>query len=180
VSVNGNNPTRAGNADELYAPHGSYPCSGEDAWIAIAVDIQWQALCRVLGCEALAFDPLFATPEARRENAARLDLELGERTAGWPTTKLEAELQSSGIAAHAVLDSAGLVADPQLGSRGHFVSRGEGGAIIESTRTQLSRTPAEIRDGIATTGRDTHEVLSQVLGYDDDRISELVIAGVLE
>jgi hypothetical protein len=29
-------------------------------------------------------------------------------------------------------------------------------------------------------GRDTHEVLSQVLGYDDDRISELVIAGVLE
>ena len=91
-----------------------------------------------------------------------------------------AELQRNGIPAHRVLDSEGLVTDSQLCARGHFVERGDGGAIIESTRTKLSRTPAQIRDGLALLGRDSHEVLSDILGYDDDRITELVIAGVLE
>ena len=182
ASVNGNNPTRTGNADLLYAPHGSYRCIGEDAWIAIAVegDTQWHALCRVLDCEALAGDPRFATPEARREHAESLDAELGEHTSVWDGKKLEAELQFAGVPAHEILASPGLVADPQLGFREHFVKRGDRGAIIGSTRTKLSRTPAQIREGLADMGRDTHQVLSLVLGYDDDHISELVIAGVLE
>jgi crotonobetainyl-CoA:carnitine CoA-transferase CaiB-like acyl-CoA transferase len=182
ASVNGNDPTRAGNGDLLYAPHGSYRCTGEDEWIAIAVegDTQWHALCRTLDCESLAGDSRFATPDARRDNAESLDIQLNEHTSLWDAKKLEAELQFAGIPAHEILASPGLVADPQLGFREHFVARGDSGAVIESTRTKLSRTPAQIRDGLADMGRDTHEVLSQVLGYDDGRISELVIAGVLE
>jgi hypothetical protein len=29
-------------------------------------------------------------------------------------------------------------------------------------------------------GRDNHHVLTEVLGYDDDRVTELVIAGALD
>jgi benzylsuccinate CoA-transferase BbsF subunit len=181
-SVNGNAPTRSGNRDLLYAPHGSYPCAGEDVWIALAVegDSQWRALCRSLDCEALAGDSRFATSEDRHLNAADLDRELGLQTKRWEAQKLEAELQSHGIPAHRVLDSHGLVADLQLVARGHFVERGDNGSIIESTRTKLSGTPAEIRDGLPLLGRDSHDVLSEILGYDGDRIADLVIAGVLE
>ena len=46
-AANGREPTRIGNADPAMAPHGCYPCAGEDRWIVIAVsdDAQWQALC---------------------------------------------------------------------------------------------------------------------------------------
>lgn len=181
-SVNGCNPTRAGNRDLLYAPHGSYPCAGEDVWIAIAVadDVQWRALCRVLDCETLLAEPRFVTLELRRENADLLDRELNRRTVLWGVENLEGALQENRIPAHGVLDSPGLVADPQLNARGHFVECGAGGAIVESSRTKLSRTPARIRDGLASLGRDNHAVLSGILGYDDDRIGELVLAGVLE
>ena len=35
--MNGRIRPRMGNRDEIMAPHGAYPCKGEDKWIAIAV-----------------------------------------------------------------------------------------------------------------------------------------------
>ena len=44
-------PPRWGNRDEIMAPHGCYPCRGDDEWIAIAVrdEADWAALRRVMG-----------------------------------------------------------------------------------------------------------------------------------
>ena len=41
------------------APHGVYPCEGDDQWVAIAVhdDACWQRLCRAMGREALGEEP---------------------------------------------------------------------------------------------------------------------------
>jgi crotonobetainyl-CoA:carnitine CoA-transferase CaiB-like acyl-CoA transferase len=171
-----------GNHDLYFAPHGGYPCDGEDVWIAIAAgdESEWRALCGVLDCDSLLDDARFRSRALRIDNAAELDVEIGTRTAAWNVTRLETALQEALVPAHAILDSHGLIVDPQLVAREHFVPRGDGGAIIESTRTKLSRTPAQIREGLALYGRDTHDVLSNVLGYEDDRITELVIAGVLE
>ena len=49
-AANGREPERIGNGDAVMAPHGCYPCLGEDRWIVIAVtsDEEWQGLCRVL------------------------------------------------------------------------------------------------------------------------------------
>ena len=48
-TVNGNHPTRLGNADPWIAPHGVYRCAGDDAWVAIAceTDEQRRALADV-------------------------------------------------------------------------------------------------------------------------------------
>ncbi|MDP6403474.1 MAG: CoA transferase, partial [SAR202 cluster bacterium] len=45
-TVNGRIEERTGNQDPAMAPHGFYPCRGDDSWIAIAVasDDQWRAL----------------------------------------------------------------------------------------------------------------------------------------
>ena len=37
LTVNGRLQQRQGNRHALFAPHGVYPCRGDDAWIAIAV-----------------------------------------------------------------------------------------------------------------------------------------------
>ncbi len=69
---NGRERMRCGNDHPQWAPHDTYRCQGEDAWVAIAVenDEQWQALCAVIGRDDLAADERFlrvspsATPTA--------------------------------------------------------------------------------------------------------------------
>ena len=91
-------------------------------------------------------------------------------------------LQDAGIACHRVQNSAAACSDPQLQARGHFVrlvSR-EAYTIVEGTRSKLSRTPARVRHGVPTLGRDNQEILEELLGYDQGEITELAGAGVLE
>jgi benzylsuccinate CoA-transferase BbsF subunit len=184
LCVNGHVPTRNGNRDDVFAPHGVYPTAGDDSWIAIAVerDAGWRALCECLGQPGLADDARFASAPSRVEHAHALDEIVAAFTAERVGAELEAELQARGVAAHRVLDSPGLVADPQLRARGHFVELESDGVhtTVEATRSQLSRTPASVAGGPPTLGRDNHTVLEELLGYDGERIVELVIAGVLD
>ena len=184
VLVNDADPTRRGNRDDVLAPHGCYPVAGDDRWIAIAVesDRGFRELCRVLGRDALADDARFATANDRQRNARALDAALAELTREHEGAKLEARLQESGIAGHTVQDSAAACADPQLRARGHFVriESADDYTIVEDTRSRLSRTPARVRRGIPTLGRDNWEILTELLGYDDARVAELAAAGVLE
>ena len=184
VLVNDHVPTRNGNRDDLFAPHGCYPIAGDDAWIALAVedDEGWRALCAELDRADLADDARFATAASRVEHAEALDEIVTELVTGRDGGELEAALQARGIAAHVVLDSAGTLADPQLVARGHFVTLESDGqrTVVEDTRSRLSRTPAQVHGGPPTLGRDNQEVLAELLGYDEERITGLVIAGVLD
>jgi crotonobetainyl-CoA:carnitine CoA-transferase CaiB-like acyl-CoA transferase len=183
-SVNGELWSRAGNRDELYAPHGCYPVEGEDRWIAIAVDGEapWQALCDELGAPEWASDARFADAATRRENAAALDVSISERTQSRKGRDLEAALVARGVPAHRVLDSAGLCEDPQLLYRGHFLDREAGDlkTVIEAPRANLSRTPGQAGAQVPMFGSDNQWVLGDLLGYDDEKTTDLVIAGVLE
>jgi len=176
--------TRAGNADAACAPHGCYPVEGEDRWIAIAVDGDgpWEALCEVLDAPEWISDPRFADAAARRVNADALDAEVAERTRTRTGEDLEAALIAGGVPTHRVLDSPGLCEDAQLRFRGHFVERTSGDlrTVVEGPRSRLSRTPAHVGDAIPTFGADTQWVLSDLLGYEGERIAELAMAGVLE
>ena len=96
--------------------------------------------------------------------------------------ELEAALIARGVPAHRVHDSEALAVDPQLAYREHFVPiEGESGAtVVEASRSRLSRTPARVPTALPTFGLANFDVLSEVLGYDDERIAELVISGALE
>ena len=50
-SVNGRTFQRCGNDDPNMSPHGVYPSSGEDKWVAIAcADDRWPRLADIIGC----------------------------------------------------------------------------------------------------------------------------------
>lgn len=52
---------RIGNRSPRFAPHGIYPCSGSDRWVAISVDSaeSFAALCRVIGRPGLPAERRF-------------------------------------------------------------------------------------------------------------------------
>jgi benzylsuccinate CoA-transferase BbsF subunit len=51
--------------------------------------------------------------------------------------------------------------------------------IVEAPREVLSRTPGQVRRAGPSLGEHNDVVLREILGYDDDTITELVIAGAL-
>jgi len=183
--VNGRAQERAGNRDQNYAPHGVYPAAGVDRWIALAVtnEAQWRALCAALERLDLLQDERFATPATRLAHQDALD----EIIVAWTRSKdpfqMEAALQAHGVPASAVRTILELADDPQLLHRGHFVQLDHpkyGKTTVEGSRFRLSRTPARIEGSAATMGRDNQYVLETLLGYSEERITELVAAGVLE
>ncbi len=100
-----------------------------------------------------------------------------------PMADGERLLQAAGVPAHAVQNSRELCADPQLRHRGHFIEVAHPErptTTLEGTRFTLSRTPAQYEASAPTYGRDNEWVLRDLLGYDEDRITELVVAGALE
>jgi crotonobetainyl-CoA:carnitine CoA-transferase CaiB-like acyl-CoA transferase len=163
-TVNGAEPTRMGNDDAFLHPHGVFACTGDDAWVAIACedDGQRAALAAVVGSL----------------DGAAIEAWTADRT----PAEVELALQSVGVPVHGVQNSHACWTDPQLVHRHHYRTvehTVHGSCVIEGPRVVLSRTPGLVRRAGPAMGEHNDHVLREVLGYDDDRITELVIAGAL-
>ena len=107
-----------------WAPHGAYPCRGNDEWITIAVqtDGQWQALVAEIGSSDWARDARFETAAERKANEDDLDRLIAEFTKNEDRYDLMHRLQKRDIPAGVVQKADDrLTRDPQLKERGAFV-----------------------------------------------------------
>ena len=184
-TANGRIQGGVGNHDLNMAPHGIYPALGEDRWVALAVqtDQQWRTLCSVMNTEHLADDNRFATSEARLQHQDELE----DIVSAWTRTQdrfvMEDMLQARGVSAGAVRSLHEQATDPQLLHREHFIPLEHntlGTVTVEGPRFHLSRTPAEVNSAAPTWGRDNQYVLEKILGYSEERITELIVAEALE
>lgn len=185
--ANGENPRPTGNWHpwDAWAPHGIYPCDGDDEWVAIAArgDEEWRTLCSVIGRPGLADDHRFATHQARLEHRTELDAFISEWTRGRDPYAAMDACQRKGIVAGAVQEARRLTeTDPQLRSRAFFgtaVSErwGEYGVDRFPARFNGQRPPA--CDGVHELGADTFDVLSGILSLDDAAIADLMASGAL-
>jgi crotonobetainyl-CoA:carnitine CoA-transferase CaiB-like acyl-CoA transferase len=186
-AVNGSPWAPVGNAsqEEPAAPHGVYPCAGDDRWIAIAVagEEAWRGLARVVGDAGWTRDPRFASPAGRLAHAAEVDRHLAAWTRGQDAEDAMARLQAAGVAAGRVADAADLCTrDPQLAARGHFVDvpTPEGATVrLDGPAVLLSDTPAAVGGPGPLLGEHTDAVLAGVLGLSHDDIAALRAAGVV-
>jgi crotonobetainyl-CoA:carnitine CoA-transferase CaiB-like acyl-CoA transferase len=162
--VNGTDPTRMGNADPFLDPHGVHRCVGDDAWVAIACETEDQR--RALGAIVGALDEEAISAWTRRRTI----------------NDVERTLQAAGVPVHGVQNSAACWADPQLQHRSHYLTVAHPvheTCIVEGPRVALSRTPGVVRRAGPAMGEHNDDVLRGILGYDDDRVTDLVIAGAL-
>jgi len=162
--VNGAHPTRMGNQDRFLHPHGVYPCAGDDRWVAIVGETDEQRV-------ALA-----------AEIGGITDADIAAWTATRNVAEVEKALQARGVPVHGVQNSAECWADPQLHHRHHYLTVEHPvheTCVVEGPRVLLSRTPGVVRRTGPMLGEHTDLVLRQLLGYDDDRIADLAIAGAL-
>jgi len=186
-AVNGGVSAAVGNASEEgpAAPHGVYPCAGEDRWIAITVfgDEEWERFAAAVGRPAWTREARFETLAGRVQHAADLDRLVATWTRGQRAEDAMALLQRAGVAAGLVADAEDLCArDPQLAARGHFVdvATPEGRTVrIDGPPFLLSETPARVSGPGPLLGEHTDDVLSGVLGCPEAEIRELRAAGIV-
>lgn len=172
---------RYGNRVDFAAPHGVYPCQGEDRWCAITVftDEEWQAFCRALGEQRWIGDPRFATLTARKENEDELDELIAQWTKNHPAEEVEALMQAGGIAASAVESTKDLFEDPQIEHRGFFRQLKHSAIGFHTYRGpafRLSKAPDCQFPGPAL-GEHNEWVLKDLLGLSDEEIAEGLIDG---
>ena len=184
-AVNGRIAGRQGNRDSQAAPHGAYPCQGDDRWCAIAIstDAQWEAFCDVLGRPAWTRQPAFATPLQRLRHVADLD----QHVAAWTCTQeahaLMHRLQGVGVPAGVVARASDLHADPQLQERGFFFDLAHpelGVTRYDGPQFHLSATPAVFNRPAPLLGQHNTYVLQELLGLSAAEVARFVAAEVVK
>lgn len=174
-------PRPMGNGHPSWAPHGVYPCRGDDRWIVIAVrdDREWQRLCEMAGGPLLMLSSLSQDERwARREE---LDALIGQWTSSQERDDLWPRLVEVGIPAAPVYEGPSLYADRHLRARGFWVAvdhPSAGRRVYPGTpwRWDGRRMPQRPAPNL---GQHNALVLSRLLGLSPQEIERLEREGVI-
>jgi benzylsuccinate CoA-transferase BbsF subunit len=184
AEASGQNPKPIGNGSVSAAPHGCYPCKGEDRWCVIAADTeaQWSALAASLG-GGVEQDARFNTVEGRVQHREELDRRIAEWTRDQDAFAVVARLQRYGVPSGVVQNGEDLTNDPHLVQRGFIVSVENarlGRVILPGFPLHFTNARLTRRWEFPVLGRDTEAVLRDVVGYSDGTIAAYKNERVLE
>lgn len=163
-----------------------YEC-GDGKWIALAMlqaDRYWADMAGALGKPEMATDPRFANALERSQNAEACIVELDAAFASKPRAEwLQILRDAPGDFIVTVVNGVeDLPNDPQMLANDYIAEVEHptcGTTKNVGIPIGLSETPASIRSVAPQFGQHTEEILSEVLGYDWERIGALREDGVL-
>ncbi|HEX9635892.1 MAG TPA: CoA transferase [Acidobacteriota bacterium] len=175
-------PQRLGNRHPNIAPYETFATADDDLNLAIGNQKLWRDFCRLVGLEALADDPRFATNADRLANYEPLRAWLAPLFAARPCAEWIELLRGRGIPCGPVRDLAQVFGDPQVAARemvcpmehpraGHLRTTG--------VPVKLSATPGAVSQAPPELGQHNHEIYSGLLGLEAAELAELAGRGVI-
>ncbi|UCC60311.1 MAG: CoA transferase, partial [Dehalococcoidia bacterium] len=182
-------PDRTENRNPFAAPHGAYPCSGQDEWCVIAVfsDEEWQSFCNVIDNPAWTKRLEFQTLVDRLNNVVELDTLIAEWTVNHTRQEVMEKMQKAGVPVGIVAKGQDLAESdhlkhrefyrestfiaPEIGKSGMEWPQ-SGPAIMFSIPIKFSDTPC-LFGPMSRIGQDNNYVYGELLGMSEDEISSL-------
>lgn len=189
-TVNGRPMRRPGSPDSNHsrspamAPHGVYPASGDDNWVAIACrdDRDWKALTEMLDAD-WARGARWSSCAARVEGEAELDHRLGEWTKDFDRFVLAGELRAVGVPAAAVQRPAERIDhDPETARWGLWPTvkhSAMGNVRVDGIPVHFSEMDWVIERGAPCLGEHNDVVFGDLLGHSQEELEGFRAAGVL-
>ena len=182
--MNGRVRERAGNRDDIMAPHGVYRCKGENNWVSIAVSTEeeWEGLCQVIGRPDMADTPRFADMFARYQNQEELDMVISAWTIKQTDYEAMHILQGKGVPASVVFSNSQIIQDPHLKERGFCIEDNHpetGKKTMAGFSWHLNRTPSKPIRHAPLLGEHNREVFCGLLGMSEDEVDDLANGGVI-
>ena len=165
------------------APHGVFPCKGDDRWISIVVtsDEEWQKLLAALKHPEWLKVTEFATREQRLLHIDTLHALLGEWTVQFDDRELADLLQGFGVAAVPVLNVGDLLGDRHFQARKTYIEVSHPLGFKETiygAYVKTSRSEPDVRPG-PVIGQDNEKVFRNILGLSEERYNDLVARQVI-
>jgi crotonobetainyl-CoA:carnitine CoA-transferase CaiB-like acyl-CoA transferase len=163
--VEGEVPGQAGNDHPVVVPTGVVETADGALNLGVSGDGQWRAMCAVLGLEALAEDPRFATVPARTANREACWAALKPAFRTRSTADWIAALEAASVPAGPIHRMDEVFADPQVAHLGiaEPVTHPRLGDIrLVGQAVRLSRTPPAIRGPLPDAGADSEAVLAEI------------------
>ncbi len=164
------------------APHGIYPCAGDDDWIAISCrdDADWRALAGAIGED---WTSAYQAADTRWSQQDALDSALATWTRTHDKFALEQTLRALPIPAAAVQKPAERIErDETTGRFGLWPSvthTAMGEVRVDGQPVHFSQTDWQAVHGAPCLGEHNAAVLTRLLGYSADEVRQLAEEGVL-
>jgi crotonobetainyl-CoA:carnitine CoA-transferase CaiB-like acyl-CoA transferase len=190
-AANGRVWSRSGNRSPYKpaAPHGAYPCVGEDRWLAIAcfTEQEWGALTQVAGHPEWCTAGVFATLTSRLAHQDALDAALGEWTRTQDAYEAMMKLQGAGVPAGVCQTAQDRCdRDPQLAAL-EWLTEVTGTKIgrwpVAELPVKMTESPPYIGGpvdrGAPCYGEDNAYVYGELLGMSAREIAGLAEEGVI-
>ncbi len=174
---------RTGNRSVNNAPRNTYR-TRDDKWVAVSTSAQSIAerVMRLVGHAEVIDEPWFASGSERAAHADELDAYVG----GWIAERDQHEVITAFEAAEAavapIYDISDVFTDPQYSALDSITTVEDptlGPVRMQNVLYRLSETPGRIRWTGRPHGADTHQVLTELLGLNDDDIAGLAAGGVV-
>ena len=186
-AFNGQRAQRIGNRHTAMAPHGCYPCLGEDQWVTIAVrdNADWLAFCHAIGAPELAADPRLATASQRLMEQDELDSIVSGWTGERTSYQVMETLQGAGVPAGPVLTAGQALADPHFRHRGFFekvthpAETGLGEKEYIGRGWKFSGSQAGITGPAPLLGEANGYALREILGLTPERMDALADQSII-
>lgn len=166
------------------APHGIYPCRGEDEWVALAcqTETEWRRLCQVMDDPAWCREGRFVDLQSRRDNRESLDRLIAEWTRTVSAAEVASRCQAVGVPASPVLGLEAHSSHPYFQARGTLASVSHpvlGSLALYTSPIKLEATPGKIQRPAPCLGEDNQRIFRDLLGLAPDEIERLRADGLL-
>jgi formyl-CoA transferase/CoA:oxalate CoA-transferase len=175
--VGGELPAPAGSGHMSVVPYRAYRTADGYLTIAVFVEKFWQLLCNVIGRPELGADERYDSTAKRLEHRAEVDQLLEQAFAGETTAHWMELLEREGVPAAPVLGIDEVLEHPQIIARMMVeemdLPGGDGKMKMIGNPVKQPGVDEQPLAPTPTLGQHTEQVLSSVLGYDDEQVAEL-------
>jgi benzylsuccinate CoA-transferase BbsF subunit len=182
--MNGRTAQSRGNQHPYLAPHGIYPCEGDEQWISIAIETneEWITLCEVMNRKDLATAPTLKNYAGRAQYRKEINSKISDWTRNQTKYQIMELLQSKGIAAMPCLNQEDRYFDPHSREREIYIEVDHpvlGKDPVYGIPYKLSETPGMVRGPAPLLGQHNDYVVQDLLGISSSEQARLVEERVL-